>query len=155
VYYSGEWLSVCNTSSSSFGTEEASTVCRQLGYKLLNLTSRYYITSITTAYISCSDSWSNLNQCRITTTLCSSLYHPYIQCTIYEQGSLMLVGGSSSNQGRLEVYINGEWGTVCNDNWGSGDALVACRQLGYSRVSSYHIPVPGGPSSQRICVGSC
>ena len=62
----------------------------------------------------------------------------------------MLVGGSLSNQGRLEVYINGEWGTVCNDNWGSGDALVGCRQLGYIGVSSYHIPVPGGPSSQRM-----
>ena len=81
VYYSGEWFSVCNTSSSSFGTEEASTVCRQLGYKLLNLTSRYYRTSITTAYIFCSDSWSNLNRCSITTTSCSSLYHPYVQCT--------------------------------------------------------------------------
>ena len=81
VYYSGEWLSVCNTRSSSFGTEEASTVCRQLGYKLLNLTSRYYRTSITTAYIFCSDRWSNLNRCSITTTSCSSLYHPYVQCT--------------------------------------------------------------------------
>ena len=62
----------------------------------------------------------------------------------------MLLSSSSSNKGRLEVYINGEWGTVCNDNWGSSDALVACRQLGYSGVSSYHISVPSGSSSQRI-----
>ena len=52
---------------------------------------------------------------------------------------LRLEGGSSESSGRLEVYYSGRWGTVCDNDFGSHDAEVACMQLGFAgqrRVTS-------------------
>ena len=46
-------------------------------------------------------------------------------------GAVRLGNGSSSNEGRVEICYNVEYGTVCDDFWDELEAMVVCRQLGY------------------------
>ena len=53
-----------------------------------------------------------------------------------------LTGGDTVNRGLVEIYCNGQWGTVCDDSFGSTDANTVCRQLGYFGAIRYdHLPM--------------
>ena len=56
----------------------------------------------------------------------------YIHKAGCEDDDVKLVDGSSSNEGRVEICLDNQWGTVTSDGWSTNNAKVVCRQLGYS-----------------------
>ena len=52
----------------------------------------------------------------------------------FVDGAIRLRGGTTSREGRVEMCSGGVWGTICDDGWGTTDARVVCRQLGYPTI---------------------
>ena len=61
-----------------------------------------------------------------------------------------LVGGASDNEGRVEVYYNGQWGTVCDDSWNFYDADAVCKQLGFERAEEIYYRAEFGQGTGPI-----
>ncbi|XP_072166776.1 scavenger receptor cysteine-rich domain-containing protein DMBT1-like [Diadema setosum] len=148
IYYNGAWGTVCDD---SWDDDDARVVCRQLGYStsyaravsggtygegtgsilLDNVRCSGWESSLASCY---SNGWYNHN--------CGHKEDAGVRCGETRVGNIRLVGGSSYHEGRVEIYYNGAWGTVCDDEWDDNDARVVCRQLGYS--TSYAGAVSGG-----------
>ena len=54
------------------------------------------------------------------------------KCTGCHEGDVHLASGLNSNEGRVEICIGNQYGTVCDRMWDTTDASVVCRQLGWS-----------------------
>lgn len=61
-------------------------------------------------------------------------------CGEYPNGALRLVDGATSYEGRVELCIDGEWGTICDNFWSDLDAVVVCRQLSLGLSDATAVP---------------
>ncbi|XP_019639388.1 PREDICTED: scavenger receptor cysteine-rich domain-containing group B protein-like [Branchiostoma belcheri] len=131
VFHNGQWGTVCDD---FWEQADAEVVCRQLGYPgAVRSTSRASFGQGTGPIwlnnVGCSGSESRLQNCSHGgwgTRNCGHHEDAGVVCT-----DIRLVGGSGNHEGRVEVFHNGQWGTVCDDFWEQADAEVVCRQLGY------------------------
>ena len=52
---------------------------------------------------------------------------------------MRLLDGPAPTEGRVEVCLNGVWGSIAHDGWDTNDALVVCNKLGYITTGTvYH-----------------
>ncbi|XP_035676051.1 deleted in malignant brain tumors 1 protein-like [Branchiostoma floridae] len=137
VYYDGQWGTVCDD---DFDINDARVVCRQQGY-VIAAEARSEAAfgagsgQIWLENLACGGSETSIEYCRHNGWGIHNCQHSEDAGVVCSDG-IRLVGGSSSREGRVEVYHSGRWGTVCDDNFDMNDAHVVCRQLGYRAVEA-------------------
>ncbi|CAH3183878.1 unnamed protein product [Porites evermanni] len=183
VFYNGSWGTVCDD---SWDLTDASVVCRELGYgravkASVSATFGQGNGTIWMGDVRCTGNEKSLTEChqsgwgkqncehsKDAGVVCAPLgkYLTKSNLCIAEFlfiSDIRLVNGGysiSHAQGRVEVFYNGIWGTVCDDSWDLNDAKVVCRQLGFGRAIKAYISAAFGPGDGKIwmddarCTGS-
>ena len=62
--------------------------------------------------------------------------------TDYDNPVRLVVNGTIYGvvEGTVEIFLNGTWGTICDDYWSFSDARVVCRMLGFiDAIAAYQL----------------
>jgi len=136
VFHSGVWATAC---APIFNHAAARVVCNMLGFGYVGQTIRniygygYGTRRLSMKSVRCSGIEESIAECGYNDWDNSSCYAVRtVSCLT--NGAVALFGGGSPREGRLEVYHNGTWGTVCNDGFTDEAARVVCYSLGFGYV---------------------
>ncbi|XP_070585596.1 soluble scavenger receptor cysteine-rich domain-containing protein SSC5D isoform X2 [Erythrolamprus reginae] len=134
---SDEWGTVCDR---TWDLKEVDVVCRQLGCGAAGSapkgahfgrgSGRIWMDNV-----NCEGTENSLQECQANTQGTNNCVHDQDASVICSDtftlnvAKIRLEDGPHSCAGRVEVYHQQQWGTVCDDGWGSQDIAVVCRQL--------------------------
>ncbi|XP_028650989.2 neurotrypsin isoform X1 [Erpetoichthys calabaricus] len=141
VYYKGTWGSICDD---QWDDTDATVVCRQLG--LMGTAKAWSWAHFGTGTgpillddVECTGNELSLDECTHGgwgKHNCDHVEDAGVSCNPYTDGVVRLVGGDTVLQGRLEVFYDGNWGSVCDDGWSDLNSMVVCQQLGFRGKAS-------------------
>ncbi|XP_038582841.1 scavenger receptor cysteine-rich type 1 protein M130-like [Micropterus salmoides] len=127
LYHNGHWRRIC---SSDWGKEEADVLCREVncGTPVTQAEALYFgeARDLVGVKTTCFGNETSLSQCSIQ-EFKESCSDATVVCT--NSKPIRLINGTNRCSGRVEVYHDGQWGTVCDDRWGMQEAAVACREM--------------------------
>ena len=101
--------------------------------------------------VACSGSEAHMHECRHRgwgNHDCTHSRDASVRCS-YGSSDVRLADGGL-HFGRVEVYVYGQWGTVCGHYWDMREANVVCRQLGFTGATHATYMATFGPGSGRI-----
>ncbi|XP_049738297.1 scavenger receptor cysteine-rich type 1 protein M160-like isoform X1 [Elephas maximus indicus] len=149
-----QWGTVCHH---KWDTNDAAVVCNQLGCPSVIHTNFYPNASVSSKKIwiydmSCFGNESALWKCKPHAWGENSCYNSLAAGVICSDGAdldMRLVGASNNCVGRVELKVQGIWGTICNRNWNHAAADVVCKQLGCGTALRFpglpHVGSGSGP----------
>ncbi|XP_078056747.1 scavenger receptor cysteine-rich domain-containing protein DMBT1-like isoform X3 [Mustelus asterias] len=152
IYHNHSWGRV---QDSLWDLNDANVACRQLGCgeaEAAFYNSKYGEGegSVWVNDVRCEGNESHLRKCStfILNPNRSDSIGVGVLCSEHKQ--LRLSGGGSRCAGRLEIYHNGTWGSVCDDSWDLTDADVVCKQLDCGHALRLPLHTSAGPDADPI-----